>query len=139
MEKPLKLCLSCSWLEVLRPVGSVILLAKSENLNRNPTLFSINHQWGLTAWFLSDSKLTARDKALVAFGASAAGRCQYWTPFHTEQLRLSGIDDDQIQEACYAALQSAGFSAYLHGIGYSLSRWLEELSGAVEYIKRQSG
>jgi len=27
--------------------------------------------------FLSDSKLTARDKALVAFGAAAAGRCQY--------------------------------------------------------------
>ena len=57
----------------------------------------------------------------------------------TEQLRLSGIDDDQIQEASYAALQSAGFSAYLHGIGYSLSRWLEALSGAVEHIKSQSG
>ena len=98
----------------------------------------LEHQWGLTAWFLSDSKLTARDKALVAFGASAAGRCQYWTPFHTEQLRLSGIGDDQIQEASYAALQSAGFSAYLHGIGYSLNRWMEELSGAVEYIKSQS-
>ena len=76
---------------------------------------------------------------VVAFGASAAGRCQYWTPFHTEQLRLSGIDDDQIQEASYAALQSAGISAYLHGIGYSLSRWLEELSGTVEYLKSQSG
>jgi hypothetical protein len=37
----------------------------------------LEHQWGLTAWFLSDSKLTARDKALVAFGAAAAGRCQY--------------------------------------------------------------
>jgi hypothetical protein len=37
----------------------------------------LEHQWGLTAWFLSDSKLTARDKALVAFGAAAAVRCQY--------------------------------------------------------------
>ena len=37
----------------------------------------LEHQWGITAWFLSDSKLTARDKALVAFGAAAAGRCQY--------------------------------------------------------------
>ena len=47
------------------------------------------------------------------------------------------MNDDQIQEASYAALQTAGISAYLHGIGYSLSRWLEELSGAVEYIKSQ--
>jgi alkylhydroperoxidase/carboxymuconolactone decarboxylase family protein YurZ len=37
----------------------------------------LEHQWGLTAWLLSDSKLSARDKALVAFGAAAAARCQY--------------------------------------------------------------
>ena len=49
------------------------------------------------------------------------------------------MDDDQIQEASYVALQSVGFSAYLHGIGYNLNRFLEELSGAVEYIKSQSG
>ena len=37
----------------------------------------LEHQWGLTAWLLSDSKLTARDNALVTFGAAAAVRCQY--------------------------------------------------------------
>jgi alkylhydroperoxidase/carboxymuconolactone decarboxylase family protein YurZ len=37
----------------------------------------LEHQWRLTAWLLSDSKLTARDKALVAFGAAAAIGCQY--------------------------------------------------------------
>jgi hypothetical protein len=37
----------------------------------------LEHQWGLTAWLLSDSKLTARDKALVTFGAAAAVHCQY--------------------------------------------------------------
>ncbi len=37
----------------------------------------LEHVWGHTAWFLSDSKLTAREKALVAFGAAAAGRCPY--------------------------------------------------------------
>jgi hypothetical protein len=35
------------------------------------------HQWGLTLWLLSDSKLTARDKALVTFGAAAAVHCRY--------------------------------------------------------------
>jgi alkylhydroperoxidase/carboxymuconolactone decarboxylase family protein YurZ len=37
----------------------------------------LEHVWGHTAWFLGDSKLTARDKALVAFGAAAATRCPY--------------------------------------------------------------
>ena len=37
----------------------------------------LQHQWRLTSWFLSDSKLTARDKALVTFGAAAAARCRY--------------------------------------------------------------
>lgn len=33
--------------------------------------------WGHLTWFMSDSLLTARDKALVAFGAAAAARCPY--------------------------------------------------------------
>jgi hypothetical protein len=33
--------------------------------------------WGYLSWFMSDSKLTARDKALVAFGAAAATHCPY--------------------------------------------------------------
>ena len=37
----------------------------------------LEHQWGLTGWFLTDSKLTAREKALVAFGAAAADHCPY--------------------------------------------------------------
>jgi alkylhydroperoxidase/carboxymuconolactone decarboxylase family protein YurZ len=37
----------------------------------------LEHVWGMTAWFLSDSKLSARDKALVAFGAASAVHCPY--------------------------------------------------------------
>ena len=33
--------------------------------------------WGLTSWFLSDTALKARDKALVAFGAATAVHCPY--------------------------------------------------------------
>ena len=35
------------------------------------------HQWGLIAWLLSDTTLSGRDKALVAFGAAAAVHCPY--------------------------------------------------------------
>jgi hypothetical protein len=37
----------------------------------------LEHQWGLIAWLLSDSVLTAREKALVAFGAAATAHCPY--------------------------------------------------------------
>jgi hypothetical protein len=33
--------------------------------------------WSLIGWVLSDTKLLARDKALVAFGAAAAIHCEY--------------------------------------------------------------
>jgi hypothetical protein len=34
-------------------------------------------QWAQIKWVLSDSKLTAHEKALVAFGAAAAVHCPY--------------------------------------------------------------
>ena len=37
----------------------------------------LDHMWSLLKWVLSDTKLTARDKALVSFGASAAVHCSY--------------------------------------------------------------
>jgi len=97
----------------------------------------LEHQWGLVAWVLSDSKLSARDKALVAFGVAAAIHCPYLTPFHTEQLRLSGMDDTQIQEASAVTSVVVGFSACLHGINYSVEQFLRELDETVSYIKSQ--
>ena len=37
----------------------------------------VEHQWGVTRWFLGDSALSARDKALAAYGAAAANQCRY--------------------------------------------------------------
>ena len=45
-----------------------------ERLSNEQQLASV---WGYLLWFMSDSKLTARDKALVAFGAAAATHCPY--------------------------------------------------------------
>ena len=37
----------------------------------------LEHQWGMISWVLSDTVLSARDKALVSFGAAAAVHCPY--------------------------------------------------------------
>jgi hypothetical protein len=52
-------------------------------------------------------------------------------------LRLSGLGDAHVQEAAMAANVVIGFSAYLHGIGYSLEQFLRELQTSVDHIKAQ--
>jgi alkylhydroperoxidase/carboxymuconolactone decarboxylase family protein YurZ len=37
----------------------------------------LEQYWTTLGWVLGDSKLTARDKALVAFGAASAIHCAY--------------------------------------------------------------
>ena len=37
----------------------------------------LEYQWGTISWVLSDTKLSARDKALVSFGAAGAVHCPY--------------------------------------------------------------
>jgi hypothetical protein len=59
-------------------------------------------------------------------------------PFHTEQLKLSGLGEAEIQEAALTVLQSVGVSSYLHGVDYSLDQFKKELDSAIKYIKSQS-
>jgi alkylhydroperoxidase/carboxymuconolactone decarboxylase family protein YurZ len=37
----------------------------------------LEQYWSTLSWVLADTKLTARDKALVAFGAASALHCGY--------------------------------------------------------------
>jgi hypothetical protein len=47
------------------------------------------------------------------------------------------MGDPQIQEASAAAGEVVGFSAYLHGINYSVEQFRRELDESVTYIKSQ--
>jgi hypothetical protein len=49
------------------------------------------------------------------------------------------MGDKEIQEAAATAQQVVGFSAYLHGMDYSVEQFRTELKAAVEHIKRQQG
>ena len=37
----------------------------------------LEHAWDSLKWVLGDTRLSAREKALVSFGAAAAVQCQY--------------------------------------------------------------
>ena len=58
-------------------------------------------------------------------------------PKHTEQLRLRGMNESQIQEAMKVADIVVGFSEYLYKTDYSLDKWMEELRAMMKHIKGQ--
>ena len=37
----------------------------------------LEQNWSALSFYLSDTKLSVRDKALIGFGASAANHCEY--------------------------------------------------------------
>ncbi len=47
------------------------------------------------------------------------------------------MGDAEVQEASAAAGQVVGFSAYLHGVEYSVEQFKRELDAAVAYITSQ--
>lgn len=96
----------------------------------------LEQYWNNHVWVCSDSALSGRDKALIAFGAAAAIHCGYRTPFHTAQMVLGGMDDEQIKEAGWVVQNVAGASGYLYGVGYSQKKFGQELDALVEYRKK---
>jgi len=99
----------------------------------------IEQFWTTFKWIHSDGALSARDKALVAFGAAAALHCKYCIPFHTAQSAMHGITGDAIKEASWVANSVAGFGTYLYGSSYDLEQFLAELQAAGEHMMSQAG
>jgi AhpD family alkylhydroperoxidase len=94
--------------------------------------------WTLFTWLETDTALSSRDKVLIAFGAAAATHCEYCVPFHTGQLALRGMGEDEIKDASWAALSVTGLSTYLYGIGYSHEQFAEELAKIGEYVAKSA-
>jgi hypothetical protein len=57
-------------------------------------------------------------------------------PFHTAQLALNGMDEEQVKEAAWAVQSVAGASAYVYSVGYDKSKFKQELDRAVAHIKQ---
>ena len=56
-------------------------------------------------------------------------------PFHSAQLALAGLEDEHLKEASWVAESVAGASAYMHGVGYDMQRFKQEVDTIVHYLK----
>lgn len=95
----------------------------------------LDQYWTNHLWMCSDTALSLRDKALIAFGAATAIHCNHRTPFHIAQLQLMGTTDTQLKEAAWLVQNVVGASAYLNGVRYDKEVFKDELDRLVEYIK----
>ena len=92
--------------------------------------------WTNHVWVCSDTALSGRDKALIAFGAAATIHSGYRTPFHAAQLSLFDMNDEQIKEAGWVVQNVTGASAYLYGVRYNQDKFRQELDTLVEHRKK---
>ena len=95
--------------------------------------------WSQLSFYNNDSALSARDKALIGFGVSAAIHCEYWIPFHKAQFALFELSEEQAREAAAVVQAITGFSAYFYGTGYSHETFLKELDAIVAHALSQGG
>ncbi|GAA0225040.1 carboxymuconolactone decarboxylase family protein [Haladaptatus pallidirubidus] len=97
-----------------------------------------DHSWGLVRDFeLGETELSAREKALIGVGVSAAIKCPYCSHFHKEEARMEDVTEAELEEAVNLASTTQYFSTILHGAEVDLDDFVDETDEIVEHIKEQ--
>ena len=100
---------------------------------------TLEYEWGLIkAIEMNDKTIPLKYKHLIGLGASAAIRCQYCTLFHAEMAKVNGATDKEIEEAAHLAKQTAGWSAYVHGLRLDYEQFRKEIHKAAEHLKKST-
>jgi alkylhydroperoxidase/carboxymuconolactone decarboxylase family protein len=63
-----------------------------------------------------DGALTAREKALIAFGVAHVVQCPYCIDSYTQTLLQMGVNQEQMIEAIHAAAALRGGATLAHGM-----------------------
>ncbi|MEM9895766.1 MAG: arsenosugar biosynthesis-associated peroxidase-like protein [Bacteroidota bacterium] len=64
----------------------------------------------------AEGALTAKEKALIAFGVSHAIQCPYCIDAYTSDLLQKGVDEEQMMEAIHVAGAIRGGASLVHGV-----------------------
>jgi len=99
---------------------------------------SADHSWKIVRDLqLSETELTNREKALVGVGAASAIQCPYCIHFHTEEAKLDGVNETELEEAVGVASNVRYFSTVLHGADVDYDAFVDETAELVEHIEDQ--
>lgn len=97
-----------------------------------------DHSWGIFRDLeMGETELSAREKALIGVGVSAAIACPYCTHFHKEEARLAEVTENELEETVTLASTTRYFSTVLHGNEVDVDEFADETAEIVEYIEEQ--
>ncbi|SIR51512.1 alkylhydroperoxidase AhpD family core domain-containing protein [Haladaptatus litoreus] len=97
-----------------------------------------DHSWALVRDLeFGETELSAREKALIGVGVSAAIKCPYCSHFHKEEARMEDVTEVELEEAVNLASTTQYFSTVLHGSEVEMDGFVEETAEMIEYIEEQ--
>lgn len=98
--------------------------------------WDLEHEWRIFKGIVVDGGvIPGKYNHLIGLGVSAALRCRYCVPFHTEAARMNGANDDEIKEALLIAKTISGWSTYLNGVQYDWDLFKNELNEIGRFLK----
>lgn len=98
----------------------------------------LDYEWTLfKSLELGETLIPNKYKELMGVAIHSETKCRYCTLFHTENAKLFGATDAEIQEAVHYAKMTLGWSAYLNGIQQDYDKFSEEVTQIGEYIKEK--
>ncbi len=97
-----------------------------------------DHSWGIFRdLILGETELSAREKAIAGLAVASAIKCPYCVHFHTEEAKLAGVTDSELEETATLAGTTTYFSTVLHGNDTDLDQFVEETGEIVDHLKDQ--
>ena len=99
---------------------------------------TIELEWGLFKKMqMEGNGMPGKMRHLVGLGVASAMKCPYCAYFHTENAKLLGATEEELEDAAHFAKSSMGWSAYLHGIQTDMEQFKKEVDQAVNFIQQE--
>ena len=97
-----------------------------------------DHMWSFVRDLqYSDTELSAREKALVGLGASAAIKEPFCIRYYRSDAELQGLSTDEIKEAITVASSVQFFSTVLQGSEIDFSDFCDEVDQIASHFEER--
>lgn len=114
-----------------------------EMLGIVPTMFAsipdstIEEEWNLFKKVgLDEAPIANKNRELIGLAISSVSKCRYCVHFHTEIAKLFGATDEEIEFAIHFAKHTAGWSAYINGLGQDFSEFKSEIKQVTTHVSK---
>jgi AhpD family alkylhydroperoxidase len=76
-------------------------------------------------------------RELIGLAIASITKCKYCLTYHREIAKLNGATPEEIEDAVHFAKSSAGWSAYITGMGTDYDEFERQVMAACEHVRQQ--